>query len=181
MRRKSAVLLLSVIAIVYLISFIGFMKLTFQDSINSGELAQRMLGLSAKQRKYGGGDNLSRFFSQGGSLRDTEKPKLLLELFRASKCQEMPTNSEYFGDRWTNTTRTRDEFVYAAYKDGDIMRILGATVTFRDTQPIRFCKIWYKDKEDKFVVSVVLAQLSMIPEDHGTKWVVRIKTILPIF
>ena len=169
MKRKSYIWLLSVAAFIYIISFISFTTVTFQDSVDSVTLAERFLGLGAKQ---GGVKNTSRFFIQNGNLRVTQSSKLLLlELLKASECQEKPPYSEYFGHRWMNTTEAKDEFVYSAYNDGDTIRVLGATVIFRSAQPARFCKIWYKNvnKGDKFSFYVVRAQLTMIPEDHGTK------------
>ena len=117
------------------------MKMTFQDSVNSVTLAECFLGLEAKR---GGVKNCSRFFVQNGSLKVVQK--------------------------WMNTTEAKDEFVYSAYKDGDTIRVLGATVIFRSAQPARFCKFWYKNvNKGDFSISVVRAMLTMIPEDHGTK------------
>ena len=167
MKRKSSVLLLTVAAFIYVISFIGFMKKTFQVSENSETNAERF-GLGAKR---GGVKNISRFFLKTGTLSATKASNLhsLRLLLKASDCRKIPTHSEHFGNWWMNTTEARDEFVYSAYKDNATIRIVGATVVFRNDQSARFCKIWYKKKGDKYSPSIVQAKLSMIPEDHGTK------------
>ena len=141
--------------------------MTFKDSVNSVTLVERFFGLEAKR----GVKNSSRFFVQIGSLKVVQKSNLLLlELLKASECHEKPPYSEQFGHRWMNTTEAKDEFVYSAYKDGDTIRVLGATVIFRSAQPARFCKIWYKNvNKGDFSISVVRAQLTMIPENHDTK------------
>ena len=168
MKRKSSVLLLTVAAFIYVISFIVFMKKTFQVSENSETNAERFLGLGAKR---GGVKNISRFFLKTETLSVTKAANLhsLILLLKASDCREIPTHSEHFGNWWMNTTEARDEFVYSAYKDNATIRIVGATVVFRNDRSARFCKIWYKKKGDKYSAFIVQAKLSMIPEDHGTK------------
>ena len=167
MKRKSSVLLLTLAALLYVISFIGFMKKTFHESENSETNAERFLGLGAKR---GGVKNISRFFLKLGTLNVIKASNLhsLQLLLKASDCREIQTHSEHFGNWWMNTTESRDEFVYSAYKDNDTIRILGASVAFRNDQSARFCNIWYKKKGDKFSASIVRTKLSMIPEDHGT-------------